>query len=90
MASMVGAAEAKSPKPQPTPVPQMSAPVIGTGGVAGNSGYELASSFGQWEVNIVKLSSSNGYRLEGGLWANLPEDACSSGASAGLPKPNCP
>jgi hypothetical protein len=85
VAAGVCAGPVSAKTPTPSPVPTLGKPVLGTGGSASNGKYQLRSSSGQWEVNIVRLTASNGYDLDGGLWANVSTPACGTGPSWTLP-----
>ena len=67
---------AANSQPVPLPVYAIDTHFAGAGGDATGGDYRLRSSVGQWEVDMVKLSSSNGLQLEGGMWPNLTLPDC--------------
>jgi hypothetical protein len=49
-----------------------------SGGKSEGGEYTMEGTSGQWSVNVVKLSSPQGFALEGGIWPGITQGDCTN------------
>lgn len=49
-----------------------------SGGTSEGGEYTVDGTAGQWSVNVVKLSSPQGFALEGGIWPGITLADCTN------------
>jgi hypothetical protein len=61
-----------------TPAYKIELHEVGSGGKSEGDEYTIEGTAGQWSVNIVKLSSPQGFALEGGIWPGIVLGDCTN------------
>ncbi len=61
-----------------TPVYRIELHETASGGKSEGDEYTIEGTAGQWSVNVVKLSSPQGFALEGGIWPSITLSDCTN------------